>query len=105
FSRRSAGTATDEQIVAANVDVVFVVMGLDGDFNLRRLERYLLLARESGAEPVILLTKPDLTSDLDAQLAETAAIAAQVPVHVVSPKENAGMDLVAACLGPGRTGA
>ena len=54
FSRKAAGTLTDEQIVAANVDVVFTVMALDANFNLRRLERYLLLSRESGAAPVIL---------------------------------------------------
>src|SRR5262245_56011342 len=55
FSRRMAGQVTDEQVVAANVDVVFIVMALDDDFSLRRLERYLLLARESGASPVVLL--------------------------------------------------
>ena len=53
FSRRMAGPVTDEQVVAANVDVVFIVMSLDFDFSLRRLERYLLLARESGASPVV----------------------------------------------------
>ncbi len=65
-----AGQVTDEQVVAANVDVVFIVMGLDADFTLRRLERYLLLARESGAAPVILLTKPDLAPDVPAQVAD-----------------------------------
>ena len=57
FSRRMAGNVTDEQVVAANVDVVFIVMSLDDDFSVRRLERYLLMARESGATPVVLLTK------------------------------------------------
>ena len=66
FTRRGAGNVTGEQVVAANVDVVFVVMGLDADYNLRRLERYLLMARESGASPVILLTKPDLCADVPA---------------------------------------
>src|SRR5918999_83564 len=66
FSRKMAGTVTDEQVVAANVDVVFIVMALDADFSPRRLERYLLLARESGAAPVILLTKPDLATYLHA---------------------------------------
>ena len=64
FSRRMAGHVTDEQVVAANVDVVFIVMALDADFSLRRLERYLLLARESGAAPVVLLTKPDVCADV-----------------------------------------
>ena len=63
FSRRMAGQVTDEQVVAANVGVLFIVMALDADFSLRRLERYLLLSRESGASPVVLLTKPDLTDD------------------------------------------
>ena len=55
FSRRTAGQVTDEQVVAANADVVFLVMAMDEDFSPRRLERYLLMARESGAAPVVLL--------------------------------------------------
>jgi ribosome biogenesis GTPase / thiamine phosphate phosphatase len=105
FSRKMAGQVTDEQVVAANVDVIFVVMGLDGDFSLRRLERYLLLARESGAAPVILLTKPDLAPDLPAQAAGVTALAGDVPVHVVSPRHSQGIDLVAAYFIAGRTGA
>jgi ribosome biogenesis GTPase len=105
FSRRMAGAVTDEQVVAANVDVVFVVMALDADFNLRRLERYLLLARESGAAPVILLTKPDLSEAVSARVAETASIAGTLPIHVVSPKRNTGLEQVAAYLTAGRTGA
>lgn len=105
FSRRMAGNVTDEQIVAANVDVVFVVMGLDRDFNPRRLERYLLLARESGAAPVILLTKPDLCPDVPARVADVAALAGDLPTHVLSPKLNQGIEQVATYLTPGRTGA
>jgi ribosome biogenesis GTPase len=105
FARRMAGAVTDEQVVAANVDVVFVVMGLDPDFNLRRLERYLLLARESGAAPVVVLTKPDLSGAVAEQMAAVAAIAGPSPVHVVSPKLNQGLDQVTAYLPPGRTGA
>ena len=56
FSRKVAGELTEEQVVASNIDTVFLVMGLDGDYNPRRLERYLLLARESGAAPVVLLS-------------------------------------------------
>jgi ribosome biogenesis GTPase len=100
-----AGTVTDEQVVAANVDVVFIVMALDADFSLRRLERYLLLARESGAAPVILLTKPDLATGLAAQSEEVRSVAGDLPVHVVSPKRNEGLDQVAGYLPPGRTGA
>jgi ribosome biogenesis GTPase len=105
FSRKVAGHVTDEQIVAANVDVVFLVMALDADFNLRRLERYLLTARESGAAPVILLTKPDKTQSLAEQVDATRAAAAELPVHVVNPKLSEGLDRVAAYLTPGRTGA
>jgi len=105
FSRKMAGAVTDEQVVAANVDVVFIVMALDADFSLRRLERYLLLARESGASPVILLTKPDLATDLERQANDVRSASGGLPVHVVSPKRNEGLDQVAAYLSPGRTGA
>jgi ribosome biogenesis GTPase len=105
FSRRMAGRVTDEQVVAANVDVVFLVMALDPDFSLRRLERYLLLARESGASPVVLLTKPDLCADVDGRVAEVSVIGGGVPVHVVSPKLNVGVDRLVDYLPPGRTGA
>ena len=105
FSRKMAGQVTNEQVVAANVDVIFIVMGLDADFSLRRLERYLLLARESGAAPVIILTKPDLAHDVTAQAAEVGGMAGNLPVHVVSPKHNEGVGQVAAYLTTGRTGA
>jgi ribosome biogenesis GTPase len=98
FSRRMAGQVTDEQVVAANVDVVFVVMALDADFSLRRLERYLLLARESGASPVVLLTKPDVCTDLAAHVADVTTVTGDVPVHVVSPNLYQGFDLVSAFL-------
>jgi ribosome biogenesis GTPase len=105
FSRKMAGQVTDEQVVAANVNVVFVVMSFDGDFSLRRLERYLILARDSGSAPVILLTKPDLAQDLAARVAEVAALAGDTPVHVLSPKFNEGIEQVDHYLTPGRTGA
>src|SRR5262245_33599982 len=94
FSRRMAGQVTDEQVVAANVDVVFVVMSLDADYSVRRLERYLLMARESGAAPIVLLTKPDLSADVPAQVADVVAAAGTTPVHVLSPKHNEGLDQV-----------
>jgi len=105
FSRKVAGNVTDEQIVAANVNVVFIVMGLDQDFSLRRLERYLLLARESGAAPVVLLTKPDLSEDIPARVSEVTALAGDAPAHVLSPKFNQGLEQVDHYLTPGRTGA
>ena len=70
FSRKVAGELTEEQVVAANIDTVFLVMGLDRDYNPRRLERYLLMAYESGASPVVLLSKADLSTDLPARVAE-----------------------------------
>jgi ribosome biogenesis GTPase len=105
FSRRMAGQITDEQVVAANVDVVFVVMALDDDFSPRRLERYLLMARESGASPVVLLTKPDLTDDVAGRVADAVAVAGDVPVHVLSPRLNQGIEQVSHYLLRGRTGA
>ena len=105
FSRKAAGNVTGEQVVAANVDIIFIVMALDADYSLRRLERYLLLSRDSGADPVVLLTKPDLSDNAAARLEEAEAIAGAVPVHMVSPRTGAGIDRVRTYLTPGRTGA
>lgn len=105
FSRKVAGAHADEQIVAANVDTCFIVMALDADFSVPRLERYLLLAHESGAAPVVLLTKPDLCQEVAARVADVSAVAGSAPVHVVAPKLNIGLEQVAAYLTPGRTGA
>lgn len=82
FSRRAPGRREEEQPLAANIDLVFLVSGLDGDYNLRRLERYLTLAAESGASPVIVLNKADLCEDLEARLAETGELG--TPVIAVS---------------------
>jgi ribosome biogenesis GTPase len=103
FSRKVAGGVTDEQVVAANVDVVFLVMGLDGDFSPRRLERYLLLARDSGAAPVVLLTKPDLCADVGALTAEVAGVSGGLPVHVLNPRSGEGADAIRAYVAHGRT--
>ena len=105
FSRRMAGNVTDEQVVAANVDVIFIVMGLDADFSLRRLERYLLLARESGASPVILLTKPDKSDDVAGRVAEVTVLAGDVPVHLLNPRLNQGVHHLEPYLAPGQSGA
>jgi ribosome biogenesis GTPase len=103
FSRKAAGGVTDEQVVAANVDVVFLVMALDGDFSPRRLERYLLLARDSGAASVVLLTKPDLCADLPAAIAAVAAVSGPVPVHVLNPRTGDGVDAIRTYVTHGRT--
>lgn len=105
FSRRRAGLRDEEQVVAANVDTALLMMGLDRDFNLRRLERYLALALSSGAEPVILLNKVDLASDLAGQRAAVQALRPGVPVmtmQLVGSPEPAREQL-AAVLVPART--
>jgi len=105
FSRKMAGETTEEQIVAANIDTVFIVMGLDGDYNPRRLERYLLMAYESGARPVVLLNKSDVAEHLPADLDEITRIAAGVPVHAMSARNRNGLEAIEQYLGPGKTGA
>src|SRR5580765_5494706 len=104
FTRRGAGRVTGEQVVAANVDVVFLVMGLDADYSLRRLERYLLMARESGASPVVLLTKPDLSSDVATQTRNVERASGGLPVHVVQPTTGDGVDAVRVHVGGSSTG-
>jgi ribosome biogenesis GTPase len=83
---------SEQQVVAANVDVVFLVSALADDYNLRRLERYLVLAWESGAEPVVVLTKSDLCDDVDGAVTEVESIAIGVPVHAVSNVTGEGVD-------------
>jgi ribosome biogenesis GTPase / thiamine phosphate phosphatase len=105
FSRKVAGELTEEQVVAANIDTVFLVMGLDGDYNPRRLERYLLLAYESGATPVVLLSKADLAVDLPSARSEIAAIAGTAPVLTISVITGEGLAAVRSHMAVGRTGA
>ena len=104
FSRKAAGELTEQQVVAANIDVVFIVMGLDRDYNPRRLERYLVMASESGATPQVLLSKADLSDVVDAQLEETRAVAPGVEAYAVSVRDGRGVDRVRAALGRGQTG-
>ncbi len=103
FSRKAAGEETLEQVIAANIDTVFIVTSLDADFSPRRVERYLAAAAASGAEPVVLLNKADVAEDEAAARAEIAAIAHDVPVHVVSAKTRRGLPALAPWLQPGRT--
>jgi ribosome biogenesis GTPase len=103
FSRRVAGGVTDEQVVAANVDVAFIVTSLDADFSPRRLERYLLLAREGGVEPVVLLTKPDLCGHVADRAAEAEAVSGGAPVLVINPRTGEGMAAVVVSVTAGRT--
>ncbi len=105
FSRTAATDhgQTVEQIVAANVDVVFLTAGLDGDLNARRLERYLTLGWESGAEPVVVLTKTDLCDDVAAAVLEVEAVAVGVPVHPVSSVTGEGVEPLRRYFVEGRT--
>ena len=103
FARKVALASTEAQVLAANLDTVFVVSALDGDLNLRRLERYLTLAWESGASPVLVLTKADLCADPGAALLEVEQVALGVPTHAISNVTGVGLDELAPYLAPART--
>ncbi|MBD0328736.1 MAG: ribosome small subunit-dependent GTPase A [Thermoleophilia bacterium] len=102
--RKEAWRRAREQVLAANVDVAFLVAAVGRDLNPRRLERYLILAWESGAEPVIVLTKADLAADQTEALPAVESVAIGVPVHVTSSVTGEGVDAVTARLAGGRTG-
>ncbi len=103
FVRRAAGDPTRRQVVAANVDTVFLVAGLDGDFNPRRLQRYLAAAAESGAAPVVVLNKTDVCEAVDDAVAAIRALAPRVPLHATSCEKPHSLDVLAAYLTGGRT--
>src|SRR5688572_15426470 len=105
ISRKVKGAAAVEQVLAANVDVVLLVCGLDGDYNPRRIERALVATWDGGAQLMVVLTKTDLcTSEvIDARKAEVTAIASSIPVLAVSARRGDGMDGVRAAVGPGQT--
>ena len=103
FSRRAPGPVPKEQAIAANFDCVFILQSMNRNFNLRRLERYLTLTRQSGAAPVIVLTKSDLAVDPAAFLTQTAQVAPDVDTHAVSSRTGDGLDGLASYLQPGRT--
>lgn len=101
-SKRKGGGLTQEQVVAANIDTVFIVTGLDDNFNLRRIERYLTLAWNSGASPVVLLNKADQCSDIDFFVEEVEAVSSGIDVHAISAKENK-LDALETYLKPAHT--
>ena len=101
-SRKTPWLKAEEHILVANVDTVLLVTGLDADFNARRLERYLTAAWDSGADPVIVLTKLDVLDD-DGKLVEAEAVAVGVPVHAVSNVTGEGLDELRALLRPAKT--
>ncbi|MCG3088700.1 ribosome small subunit-dependent GTPase A [Sporosarcina sp. MB25] len=105
FSRKSAGMTITEQIIASNVNIVFLVMSLNQDFNERRLERYLIASYDSGALPVILLTKKDLCAEAEVFIEKAQRIAPGTDIIAVSNHTGEGLDEVQAILQNGKTAA
>jgi ribosome biogenesis GTPase len=103
LSRKEAWTRTAEQVIAANIDTVFCVAGLDQEFNPRRVERYVTAMLSGGATPVVVLNKADLCPDPAALLAELGPVSSDIPTHLVSAETGAGLDALAPYLSPGRT--
>jgi len=102
---RISGGRTEEQVVATNIDTVFIVSGLDGgrNFNIRRIERYLALAGNSGALPVIVLNKLDLCPNVNAHIIDVETIVPGVPVHAISATKQVGIDTLKVYLTWGKT--
>lgn len=103
FSRKVVGKKTDAQIIATNIDYIFIVMSLDQNYNLRRLERYLVLAHQSGAEPVIILSKVDLSQTVEQQIAEVRSVAKDPQIFALSSLTQQGIEAVEGILEPGKT--
>ena len=103
FVRQGAGTAGEEQVIAANIDTVFICMSLNSDFNLRRMERYLAIAWDSMAKPVIVLTKSDLCEDLQRKLDELSSVSMGIDVVVCSSEDKDGYNIVGDYIEEGKT--
>lgn len=103
FARKEAGERVAEQSIAANIDTVFVVVGLDADYSLRRIERYVALALDGRVEPVVLLSKADICEEAETRLSDVRKALPSVDVHAVSVPEMIGLDALSAHLTPGRT--
>lgn len=103
ISRKNAGKKTTEQVMVANIDLLFIVQGLDHDFNPRRLERYLLMAVHNEIRPVIILNKSDLVSDLADTLAAVEQLAAKADIHLISALTGNSVEAVSRYLRPGIT--
>jgi ribosome biogenesis GTPase / thiamine phosphate phosphatase len=103
FVRKIAGSRTEEQILGANIDTVFLVTSLNQDFSLRRIERYLVIAWESGASPIIILSKSDLCDRLADHMNEVRAVASGVPVHAISVVKGIGLHDIAQYFRRGQT--
>ena len=103
FSRKVAGRETQEQVIAANIDTVFIVSSIESVVKVRSIERYLVLVRQSGAQPVVILNKSDQAEDVAAAVTEVTLLAPDVPVHAMSALTGVGFEAVNAHLLPGRT--
>lgn len=103
FIRKAAGKSGEEQVVAANIDAIFICMSVNNDFNLRRLERYLALAWKSGATPVIVLTKVDLCDDIYVKLRAVASVAVGADILGISTIEEDGYEDILPYFSHGRT--
>ncbi len=112
FSRKAKNTfgrnfnkpgSSDEQVISANVDTVFLISALDADFKLRKLERYLSLIWESGADAVVILNKADICGDYEDKVEEVKSICPQVPVHAISVIDEWGLEQIRSYLSPGST--
>ncbi|MCL1971649.1 MAG: ribosome small subunit-dependent GTPase A [Endomicrobia bacterium] len=101
--RKAAGTAVESQVIASNVDIIFICMALNEDYNLRRLERYLSIAWESGGTPVVILTKSDLCDDIELKLSETFAVSGGCNVLVTSKKDENSIQKIKDLLPKGKT--
>jgi ribosome biogenesis GTPase / thiamine phosphate phosphatase len=103
FARQIAGSRTEEQIVGANVDTVFLLTALNQDFSLRRIERYLVIAWESGAHPIIILSKSDLCERVADSINEVQSVAPRVPIHAISVVTGSGLADIAQYFRRGQT--
>jgi ribosome biogenesis GTPase len=103
IARKVAGKKQQEQVIAANIDTLFVVQSLDNNFNLRRLERYLVLAREGGVAPVVILSKADLCPNPDEKQRQVRTVSGDAPVLVTSAESSDGLPTLRQMLRPGLT--
>lgn len=103
FSRKEAGKVTEEQVIVSNIDTIFIVTSLNRDFNLRRIERYLAIAKESKTEPVVILSKSDLFRDVDEKINEVLEIAPEIDVVAISATRNKGIEQLSPYLKDGKT--
>ncbi|EKQ50714.1 MAG: ribosome small subunit-dependent GTPase A [Methanobacterium sp. Maddingley MBC34] len=103
FSRKEAGKVTEEQVIVTNIDTIFIVTSLNRDFNLRRIERYLAIAKESKTEPVVILSKSDLCKDVDEKINEVLEIAPGINVVAISATRNEGIEQLSPYLKDGKT--